>query len=363
MGPRPQQGILVLADVSGFTAFLASTELEHAHDVLAELLQLIIEGLRPSLTLAEVEGDAVFAYGAAETFTPGSTLLDLIDRTYAAFHGRVEAIRRHTTCSCSACRAIPTLDLKFIVHYGRFVLQAVAGPGKPLGSDVNLAHRLLKNHIAETTGWRAYALLTEEAVRALAIDPSGMLMHSEAYPEFPRVSTFSHDLHRRWQDQRRTREVRLSDEETDLELVVDLPAPPDVVWDWLNDPMRRSRWVGMTFSPPAADGARNGVGTISHCTHGDKLESVHTILDWQPLDYFTEEISRPRDGQPQAINTIVLEPIENGTRLRSRFRVLVRPRVLTVPYFRRAAGGELRAGLATLQRLLNEIAAAPDRDI
>jgi len=37
-----QHGYLVLADISGYTSYLAGTELEHAHEVLTELLETIV---------------------------------------------------------------------------------------------------------------------------------------------------------------------------------------------------------------------------------------------------------------------------------------------------------------------------------
>jgi uncharacterized protein YndB with AHSA1/START domain len=355
MSTRTQVGTLVLADLSGFTAFLAQTELEHAHDILAELLHLVIDQLRPNLTLAEVEGDCVFAYAPAGAFSQGEGLLELIEQTYSLFIGRVEAIGRHTTCSCSACSAIPILDLKFIVHQGEYILQTVTGAGKPLGSEVNLAHRLLKNHVGQSTGWRAYVLLTEPAVRALRIDTAGMVEQVETYPELPPVRTFSFDLRSRLEHLRRRRNVRLSQAEADLEVSTTVPAAPAVVWDWLNDPKLRSQWAGLPFQYPDLVAARRGVGTVAHCTHGDKIESVHTILDWQPYEYFTEEIARPRDGQPLALNTVDLEPTEGGTRVRTRYRVLLAPRLITVPFFRRSSAEEIRASLSALRRLLAEI--------
>jgi len=54
-----QQGLLVLADISGYTAFLARVELDHSHDILADLLGLVTDGLCPPLALAKLEGDAV----------------------------------------------------------------------------------------------------------------------------------------------------------------------------------------------------------------------------------------------------------------------------------------------------------------
>jgi len=353
---RAQHGLLVLADISGFTAFLAKTELEHAHDILLELLQLVVERLQPPLTVAEIEGDAVFAHGAEDTFVRGETLLELIENTYGAFHGRVEAIRLHTTCSCSACRAIPILDLKFIVHYGEYILQAVAGRSKPLGSDVNLAHRLLKNHIGESTGWNAYLLLSEPAVTRLNLGVDGLHQQIEQYEALPAVRTYSLDLRRRWQDLQRERTVRLDASDADFEVVVELPAAPAVVWDWFNDPRRRSKWIGLAVERASPPGERSGIGTRTHCTHGGKVESVHTILDWHPFDYFTEEIARPSDGRPQVVNTVALEPTSSGTRVRSRYRVLVSPRFISVPVFRHAF---LPSARSTLEELRIQISSDP----
>jgi hypothetical protein len=57
-----EQGYLVIADISGYTSFLARTELEHAHGIVAELTELVIARLGESLRFVELEGDAVFAY-------------------------------------------------------------------------------------------------------------------------------------------------------------------------------------------------------------------------------------------------------------------------------------------------------------
>jgi len=55
---RPEQGCLVMADVSGYTGYLAGTELDHAQDVLADLIGTVVGAFRPVLRLAKLEGDA-----------------------------------------------------------------------------------------------------------------------------------------------------------------------------------------------------------------------------------------------------------------------------------------------------------------
>ena len=42
-----QHGYLVLADISGYTSFLAKSELDHAQDILRSILTLLIGELTP----------------------------------------------------------------------------------------------------------------------------------------------------------------------------------------------------------------------------------------------------------------------------------------------------------------------------
>ena len=54
-----ERGCLVLADISGYTSYLAGVELEHSHDVLADLLDTIVRTAEGVLTLSKLEGDAM----------------------------------------------------------------------------------------------------------------------------------------------------------------------------------------------------------------------------------------------------------------------------------------------------------------
>ena len=53
-----QHGYLILADISGYTFFLAQTELEHANIALSHLLEAIIEKMSAALTIAQLEGES-----------------------------------------------------------------------------------------------------------------------------------------------------------------------------------------------------------------------------------------------------------------------------------------------------------------
>src|SRR5437667_12558559 len=72
-----REGYLLLADISGYTAFLTGTELEHSYEIIRELTTLIRERLAPPMRFVKVEGDAVFCYTDAATFRHGQQPVDL----------------------------------------------------------------------------------------------------------------------------------------------------------------------------------------------------------------------------------------------------------------------------------------------
>ena len=199
MESKTQKGYLVLADISGYTFFLASTELEHANIAISKLLETIVEKMGGPLTISKLEGDAVFAFIEDSKLPNGKFLLELIDQTYLAFRELANTLHKGTTCPCQACGSLPTLDLKFMVHHGEFIIQQVAGIKDLLGSDVNLVHRLLKNRVAESTGWRGYALFTLQGLESLQADKQAFVRQSESYEHLGEVETYVMDMHVRYE--------------------------------------------------------------------------------------------------------------------------------------------------------------------
>ena len=59
MPTSTSSGYLVVADISGYSAYLNASELEHAQDVLKTLLDLLIGHVKPPLVLSNLEGDAL----------------------------------------------------------------------------------------------------------------------------------------------------------------------------------------------------------------------------------------------------------------------------------------------------------------
>jgi len=198
MERKAQTGYLVLADISGYTSFVAQTEIEHADLALSHLLETIIEQLSSLLVISKLEGDAVFAYVEEGRLEEAQSLLALIDQTYLAFREKALALYSQATCQCRACRILPTLDLKFMVHYGGFIVQQVAGIRDLLGTDVNLIHRLAKNHVTEATGWKGYALFTNQVLEHLQTEKDSFVQQAESYEHLGEVETFVMDMHVRY---------------------------------------------------------------------------------------------------------------------------------------------------------------------
>ena len=175
-----QDGALVLADISGFTAFVTATELEHGPQIIGALLEAVMRRLSPPLEIQEVEGDAVFAVGADGTVPARARLLDVFDDAFAAFKRLQRELAEDESCGCRACRSVDTLDLKIVAHHGRFLRQSVGGRTPLAGPDVILAHRLLKNGVTDT---RAYLLLTEAMLEWLGLDARapGLAARVESY--------------------------------------------------------------------------------------------------------------------------------------------------------------------------------------
>src|SRR5262247_292762 len=215
MSTSTQHGYLVIADISGYTSFVAKTELEHSHEILADLLELLVGKFQPLMTISKLEGDAVFAYAPEGVFSRGETLVEFIESTYVAFRDKQVSMKRATTCTCNACRNIPTLDLKFFAHHGDYIVEQVANIRELVGSDVNLIHRLSKNHVSESTGWRAYMMLTENCLEHLQLSLDNTHVQMEEYEHLGEVKTYNLDLHPRYKEITDDRRIIIDEKDAD----------------------------------------------------------------------------------------------------------------------------------------------------
>jgi uncharacterized protein YndB with AHSA1/START domain/class 3 adenylate cyclase len=319
LDPRkpPEPACLVIADITGYTSYLAGVELDHAQDILADLMDTVVRALRPTFRLAKLEGDAAFTYAMTAT-VDGSGLMDTVERTYFAFRRRLRDIGQASTCDCNACMRMPNLDLKLLAHHGTVLRQRVAGREELLGSPVIVAHRLLKNAITEQTGISAYALYTADCLAAAGIeDPAaiGLIEHRETYDHLGEVVGWVADLDAAWRAALERDRVVVERATAMAVSEFDLPGTPALVWDYVTSPARRVRWqAGVDSIEEATLSGRRGVGTVNHCIHG-KDAIVEEIVDWRPPEYYTFDFQIPIPGAPKIRATEALTETPAGTRV------------------------------------------------
>ncbi|MBR0799157.1 DUF2652 domain-containing protein [Bradyrhizobium jicamae] len=313
MLPKAESAYFAIADISGYTNFLAAVELDHAQDIIADFMDTVVKGLRPPFRLAKFEGDAAFVYTTAEK-VDGSLLQDAIEGAYFKFRRRLRNVQQASTCECRACVAMGDLDFKFVVHHGEMVKQKMGGREELAGRDVILVHRLLKNTVSEKIGGRAYALYSDAAIRAMGVDPvaQGFIAHHETIDVIGDVTLWLRDLEPAWQREDEQIRMEVTREDAYAILEFDIAAPQQTVWEYLSVPGQWRRWWDADDIVEESGKGRRGAGTKNHCAHGDHT-NIEETLDWRPVDYYTVGITLPIPGAPKIVMTRALLDGPNGT--------------------------------------------------
>ena len=302
-----ESGCLLIADISGYTRYLGGVELEHAQDILADLLGGVVANAG-AFEIAKLEGDAVFCH-AAEGLS-GGALIDTIEACYFDFCRRKRNIQQLSSCPCDACHRLDGLDLKFVVHFGSYMVHEVAGHDELVGFDVIVVHRLLKNSIPDELGVQGYALLTNAVADRLGLaEFTNGLTGTTIDAEDIEVEAWVLDLEQRWAEHQRAATVQVAD--PTIEVTATCRATPAEIWPIMTGAAERPNWVGVSSSVDQQN-TRGvpGVGTINHCLHGDGSTTTDEILDWAPFSHVT---FRTRTSFGEQLVTYALEPTTHTT--------------------------------------------------
>lgn len=296
---RTALGHLLIADISGYTNYLSSSELEHAREVLGSLMELLIDRTLPPLRVAGLRGDAVLSYGLTGASSSGQALVEMIEDTYVAFRRAIDQMVLNTTCSCNACANISALDLKFFVHHGTFSVMSLRGTDELVGSALNELFRLLKNTIVETTDIRAYTAYTAQAVDALELDgfTANLVEHQETFPDVGSMTIWVQDMHPLWEHESARGQIAIDPDDVLAMATVELPIPLGVAWSLLLQPRYRSVVYGLDRQEP--DRRRDGriaEGSVFTCYHGRSAPTTQTVLALQPMERIVTEDTTPIPG-------------------------------------------------------------------
>ncbi len=85
-----QEGALVLADISGYSKFIAQTEVDHSWSILHELLDTMVRSLSGRMDVSQVEGDAILFISGLST----PEVIAAVEGTFVAFTAAFGTCRR-----------------------------------------------------------------------------------------------------------------------------------------------------------------------------------------------------------------------------------------------------------------------------
>jgi hypothetical protein len=151
---------ILIPDISGFTEFMTTTELSHGSQAINMLIDAIVAPIGDEYEVAEIEGDAVLMIKKGPAPSK-KEICDICLMILNSFHAQRQWILKHSVCPCGACLCIGQLTVKFIVHHGPVAEIKVGRFVKQSGTDLIVAHRLLKNGIDN----HEYLLITEKLLQ------------------------------------------------------------------------------------------------------------------------------------------------------------------------------------------------------
>ena len=302
-----QEGALVLADISGYSKFVAQTEVDHSWSILHELLDTMVRSVEGRMDVSQVEGDAIL-------FISGLSTIDVItalEGTFVSFHRRLRDMQAVTTCPCSACANIGVLKLKFVVHHGRFSRQRLGNVEQLHGTDVIVAHRLLKNSVPS----KEYLLVTDAVLERLPEDRRARFHpHSEEF-DLGAISGGYEEVAYLWQAaEAAERKVVLPEEAmVSNEIMVDVPI--EVVNESILKPDIMQRYLFADAVDSFAGARGEDLGSEFHCHHGGTMITMRVVAV-DPGRELTMFVDKPA---PTYLTTRISDAGEGLTRIERYF--------------------------------------------
>lgn len=144
-------------DITGFTKFIATSDINYTREVIPALLRKLIESNILGLNIGEIEGDAIFFYRTGR-LPSIAKVADQCRHIYTVFKEFIACQAEEDPENFKKFLANDQLGLKIIIHCGKISVANIKGRTKLLGEDVIITHKLLKNDIPDYN----YILLTDK---------------------------------------------------------------------------------------------------------------------------------------------------------------------------------------------------------
>ncbi|TMF97113.1 MAG: DUF2652 domain-containing protein [Chloroflexi bacterium] len=305
-----QEGALVLADISGYSAFVQQTEVDHSWSILHELLDTVVRSLQGRMDVSQVEGDAILFITGLST----PDVIKALEGTFVAFHRRLRDMQAVTTCPCNACARISVLKLKFVVHHGKFSRQRLGNVEQLHGADVIVPHRLLKNKVPS----KEYLLVTDAVLERLPDETRARFTpHSEEF-DVGAIHGGYQEIGYLWDLAQATERKRVLPEEAIVNSEVVVEASAESIYKRLLEPKVMERYL-ISDDVEAVAGARGeDLGAEFHCHHGGSVVSMRvvnlepgrelTLIADQPTTmYITTRLSEEGEGRTKVARSFLWE--------------------------------------------------------
>jgi len=323
---------ILIPDISGYTDFMSSIELDHGSHLISSFLETILHEANPDFEVSEIEGDAVLLYKKGGVSSREEIVGQCL-KMFNAFHRQRKMFQQVVLCPCGACQGMINLSLKFIAHHGNVSLIKVGKFIKASGLDMIIAHRLLKNSIKA----EEYLLVTQNCLERIkeSADDYGLEWQSaeEEYPSIGKVDfqfALLEKLKAAIPDPPKSEMIYQVD---DLETVeTNIAAPFKDVYLAVIDIMNRVKWMnGLTNIAEGDDHAF--IGSLHSCvfenfralispsqTKLSKDEVIYVekmVIDEMHLELIYEYRFRPLDKNQCLLDCRVLsaneKPLEGET--------------------------------------------------
>ncbi|MEX0801481.1 MAG: DUF2652 domain-containing protein [Dehalococcoidia bacterium] len=301
-------GTFVLADIGGYTAFLSEVGIEHAKEITSHLFNGMVKVNRRRWNVGNVEGDCLFLY--TDSGESPDNFFAHLRGLYEDFRNSIAEIASGSTCRCGACDRSGDLALKFVVHAGEFDTHEIAGREELIGPDVVVAHRLLKNSVP----LREYALLTTPLADVAQASGLPAEPGRDEYQDIGAVEYVYLDLQPVREEFDKSREVYISEEDAVVAVVVEIDAPPEIVWSASVNFDKVPQWAPTLLELESLSGEEGKVGEVHTCLHGSGVKMVHRIV---AVDEATRRQTERLWNVPfvkEAYFTFEARPSSSGTR-------------------------------------------------
>jgi uncharacterized protein YndB with AHSA1/START domain len=345
--------LIYIPDISGFTNFVNNTEINHSRHIISELLEIIIDSDKFGMSVSEIEGDAVLFF--KEDVPSISDLIEQCQNTFINFHNHLRRYNTERICRCGACETAANLSLKFIVHKGNVEIISIKGHQKLYGSDVILAHMLLKNSIPENE----YILITDQDElerSSIEIDKKEWITvkrGSDTYKNFGKYYYSFIPIKKLLKKLVEPSQISFPGLGPDKIIIEEtINAPADLIYENLTNLDKRLEWNADIKEIILHENSLNKTGSVHTCLVGSYSLDIESIgrMETNNQIVFGERLNGFK-GLRDVVKIYFFEQKESKTLVRVEvdFKIKSWIRKLMKPMVRRMLNKETKEGLNKLK--------------